>query len=182
MIFMVDEFEPAELAILLEEGRNTDVGRQCAFILVCLTDEEDESSPLCLADGINGIVHHPCSGDKILETVRVSQRIKNQAANSRLRDSVSLMLSMAINEIDRMASDKSQGKRSIPISAQVKSACEVFHRYDEEQKDVYFDTLFEVFENIPPPRKVSEQVDSSKEPTSIEEHMATVQAIMKALS
>ena len=36
MIFMVDEFEPAELAILLEEGRNTDVGRQCAFILVCL--------------------------------------------------------------------------------------------------------------------------------------------------
>ena len=89
---------------------------------------------------------------------------------------------MAINEIDRMASDKSQGKRSIPISAQVKSACEVFHRYDEDQKEVYFQTLLEVFENIPPPREESAQAGDGKDPTSIEEHMATVQAIMKALS
>ena len=153
VVFISERFPKDQIPPFIKQAKGTAGGNDAAYVLV-LTKSEDDSARVAsgVMLGADGVLMEPYSVDSLVEITKLSARVKRENARTREKAAISFLVKDIIKQIDRLAYMKVCEMDVGRSLKQFREMCSVFENFDDNSRQMYFEIMLELFDNLPPPK------------------------------
>lgn len=153
--FIKSVYEQDEIDAFMEDAKKTTIGQECAYIMVLNAQGQTEgNASQNLMGGMHGFLMEPFSVDSMTEISRIAARVKKEAQEARVMAAVKITLSGVAEQIDKAYVAKKLDVPRKPGASILKQSTmdELRRAQNLPNRDIYVNSLIEVFENAKVPK------------------------------
>lgn len=155
VVFISYRFELKEISTFVERAKNTKQGRDCAYILVLKTKDQDHSTVAnSVMLGVDGFLFEPYSVDSLVEMTNLATKIRREREAAREKLAITLLMTDVINQLDMVSALKSMGYSVSTGMKKLEDLCSGLHNMPEGTLSNRLETVVKLFSEIQVPRKV----------------------------
>jgi len=153
IIFIAHRFEQDRTTEFIKKSKETQGGRDSAYVLVLKTDDQDSNTVAKnVLIGADGFLLEPYSVDNLVEITQLAARVKKERSLEREQAALKFLVLDVMKQIDRVAYIKTCGFDVGRNLKKLKEMCAVFTDLQGESKEVYYELAVSLFGNAPLPQ------------------------------
>ena len=181
VLFISYRFEQDEVGAFVKRAKEIKQTQDTAFILVLPPREQDSTTVATnVMSGLDGFLFEPYSVDQLVEITRLSARVKSERSMSREIAALRLMVTDAMNNIDKIAHEKAVGREGGRSMKAFKELAGAFKVLDGERLKAYYDIAIECFENAPVPKRIFNRANYTGPSARVKERLKKKRAAKAA--
>jgi hypothetical protein len=179
-IFVSYRFSPAQIAEFIKNAKTTELGQDCAFVMVLKNIEQGSQ---LITDGLqlgaDGFLFEPFSVESLANTANLAMEIKNQRRETREKAAVTLLVKDLISHLDLVAERIVRGQEGGPELKYLREFEEKIKNLIDRKKEFYLKTFPKIIaEQNPPLLNLDQEIRSIKS-AKMRAHMRLMQKMIE---